>query len=142
MAFWYFIRSAPGELQPVPLRTMEAFFRQRARLPGESDGFVRYAGLAVSVSGRTAMGIERLWFARCRLRSDGRLDEEHLIQVAAARRKLLRGEARAERTGALVDASKLFELRGLRNQCDWEPEDSELLALRRLVNHRAGWEML
>jgi hypothetical protein len=142
VAFWYYLRPAPGELLPVPLRTMEAFFRGRARLPADGGGAVHYVRVRVAVVRRTALAIEDIACQRVPVRDDGRLDEEQWLRRAGAEIVLAARRTRAPSPGVLVDARDRFEARRQDALLRWQPTQEDAAALRALVNRRAGWEVL
>ena len=142
MTFWYYLRVAPGELQPVPLRTMDAFFRGRAKLPA-GGAPVEYVRVKVAVVSRTALAIEDIACHRAPVLEDGRLDEEKWVKAAGAERVLAaRAAVRRDRDQVVIDATDRFEARRQAALARWEPTSADAGALRELVNRRAGWEML
>jgi hypothetical protein len=143
MAVWYFLRRDPGQLQPLPVEEMEAFLRAEQPLPADEDQLVHYIGLEVADLEGTVTHLGRVWFGRCLVHADGHLNQEVMLQRTNQRLEL---QGRLERWqpdgGVLVDASDAFEARRLRNETRWEPSDAEVAELRRLVNERAGWNIL
>jgi hypothetical protein len=142
VAFWYFVRAAPGDLRPIALREMEEFFRGRARLP-TVNGSVDYIRVKVATQQRTAMSVEEVSCERAPLLADGRLDESRWLRAAGAERVLAaQPRVRRRSTGVVIDARDRFEARRQAALARWEPTRADASALRELVNCRAGWEML
>ena len=143
MTFWYYLRVAPGELQPIALRKMDAFFRGRATLPAGGGAPVEYVRVKVAVILRTALAIEDIACERAPVLDDGRLDEAKWVRAAGAERVLAtRGAVQRDPEAVVIDASARFEARRQGALARWEPTQADAGALRALVNRRAGWEML
>lgn len=137
MALWFFQRTAPGNLRRIPLPSMQRFLAGERALPHDGDGYVRCIGMAVELRNRKPAAVQRVWFSKIRVRSDGRVDPEHrprVLREASARRH-------AEHA-TVVAASHRFAQRRLSHLGEWHPEEADVQALRTVVNGRAGKEMI
>lgn len=145
MAIWRYLRVSPGDLRPLDATTMEAFLRGETPLPADERRFVHYVSVQIGEQGGVALGLERLWFARCEVQADGRLDQEAMLRRTNERLEVTR-RLLADETGppglVVVDARDRFRARQLQHESRWEPEEADLDTLRRLVNERAGWALL
>lgn len=143
MALWYFLRGDSGALRPLPVEEMEAFLRAEQPLPADEHRLVHYIGLEVAELDGTVTHLGRVWFARCLVHEDGRLDQAAMLQQTKQRLELHgRLEHWLPESGVVVDATDAFEARRLRNETRWEPTEAEVAELRRLVNGKAGWNIL
>jgi hypothetical protein len=142
VAFWYFLRTAPGCLSPVPTSEMDAFFQGRGKLPAKGEA-VEYIRVQVAELQRTAMSVEDVCCQRVPVLPDGRLDEALWLLAAGAEHvEAAKGKPRREPGGVVVDARHRFEARRQRALSKWQPTEADAKALCALVNQRAGWEML
>ena len=107
---------------------------------------VHYVGLTVILTDDTPMDIENIWFARCEVKEDGRLDQQAMLARVNARVDIQR---RIATQGAVwppgqdvIDARDLFKERRLQHETRWEPTEDDLVRLRELINTRAGWSLV
>jgi hypothetical protein len=136
---WFFQRTAPGEIRRISNPSMQRFLVGERALPHDGDGFVRCIGMALELQDRKPAQVARVWFSKIRVRDDGRVDPHHRHQTA----KLAQEQARQKVHGpSVVVAGHRFAARQLSHLREWRPEESDLAALRSVVNTRAGKEML
>jgi hypothetical protein len=136
MALWFFQRTAPGHIRKIPLPSMQRFLAGELSLPHDGDGYVRCIGMAVEVRNRKPSAVRTIWFSKIRVRSDGRIDAEHRPRI------LREARLRDGGTGSVVHAAHRFAERRLAHLAEWQPEESDIKALRSAVNVRAGKEMM
>jgi hypothetical protein len=138
MAIWYFLRTRPGELRPLPRAQVEAFFSDRGLLPNDHR-VVRYAEVVVQLENRKAVAVVQVGCFQCRALADGTIDRKHLQEVMALAGEAAFGRGFAFRsTPGVVDAGHRFAKRRLQHVGEWQLSDAEQAALRTLVNHKAG----
>jgi hypothetical protein len=137
MALWFFQRTAPGTIRRIPLPAMQKFLAGENALPHDGDGFVRCIGMAVELRNRKPSAVQRVWFSKIRVRGDGRVDPEHRPRTVRA---AYAPEQPASPT--VVAAAHRFAERRLSHLGEWSPEESDVQALRTVVNSRAGKEMI
>jgi hypothetical protein len=139
-ALWFFQRLGPGEIKRISNPSMQRFLVGERPLPQDGDGFVRCIGMSLELRDRKPATVARVWFSKIRVREDGRVDPHHRHQMA----KLAAAEAQqvAQVESSVVVAGHRFAQRRLSHLGEWRPEEKDLAALRAVVNHRAGKEML
>jgi hypothetical protein len=59
---WFFLQPRQGELRPLPLGKVEAFFFRDGCLPADEEGFVRYAEVSVLLDNRRAVEVARVGY--------------------------------------------------------------------------------
>ncbi len=138
---WYFVRSGPGELHPLPRAQVERFF-DGARIPHD-EGVLRYVQVIVRLENRSPVEIGRIGYFQHRVRRNGTLDREHLQEVMAlVGEAAFGGMVSSEPAPGVVEASHRFAKRRLENVSQWKPSPAELAALRALVNRKAARRLL
>ena len=139
-ALWFFQRTAPGEIRRVSNPFMQRFLVGESTLLQDGDGFVRCIGMSVELQNRKPAQVARVWFSKIRVREDGRVDPHHRHETV----KLAQAEALqlAQAESSVVVAGHRFAERRLSQLGEWRPEEKDLAALRKVVNTRAGKEML
>jgi uncharacterized protein YeaO (DUF488 family) len=136
MALWFFQRTAPGDIRRIPLPSMQRFLAGERALRHDGDGYVRCIGIALELRNRKPCAVRRVWFSKIRVGGDGRVDPEHRARVVRE------AGARQHGHGPVVQAAHRFAERRLAHLAEWRPEESDLRALRNVVNGRAGKEMI
>jgi hypothetical protein len=143
VTLWSFLRPHPGGLCPVAQRALDEFLSDARRLPADAEGFVRYAQVIVNLENRRAVEVLRVGFFQYRVLRDGRLDREHFHQIMAAVPEAAFGWLQLSKPPAgVVDAEHRFARRRLEQLNTWKPTQDELSKLRRLVNRKAGREIM
>jgi hypothetical protein len=139
-ALWFFQRTAPGEIRRITNPSMQRFLTGERALPHDGDGSVRCIGMSLELHNRKIAQVGRVWFSKIRVRGDGRVDPHHRHETV----KLTRAEAQqmAQADSSVVVAGHRFAARRLSHLGEWRPEETDLQALRAVVNTRAGKEML
>ncbi len=138
LAIWYFLRTRPGELHPLPRTQVEAFFSDGGLLPNDHQ-VVRYAEVVVQLEHRKAVAVVRVGCFPYRVLADGTIDRKHLQEVMALTGEAAFGGGFAFRsTPGVVDAGHRFAKRRLQHVGEWHLSDAEQAALRTLVNRKAG----
>jgi hypothetical protein len=137
-ALWFFHRTAPGEIRRISNPSMQRFLVGERPLQHDGDGFVRCIGVSLELRGKRLAQVSRVWFSKIRVREDGRVDPHHRQETA----RLARAQHAATEESSVVAAAHRFALRRLSHLGEWRPEESDLTALRAVVNTRAGKEML
>lgn len=137
-ALWFFQRTAPGEIRRISNPSMQRFLVGERALPHDGDGFVRCIGMSLELHGGKLAQVSRVWFSKIRVREDGCVDPHHRHETA----RLARAPQAATEGSSVVAAGHRFAMRRLSHLCEWRPEESDLSALRAVVNTRAGKEML
>jgi len=138
---WYFVRSGPGELNPLPRARVERFF-DGARMP-QDDGVLRYVQVVVRLEDRKPVEVGRIGYFQHRVLRNGTLDREHMQEVmAVASEAAFGGMVGSEPSRGVVEASHRFAQRRLENVHQWKPSQPELAALGVLVNRKAGRRLL
>ena len=127
---WYFIRTAPGELDTVALTAFEAFAESDGKLSPSADGFVRYAEVVVETMQQSAVRVVSAFFGQMRANGDGSRNEEHHAESMRAAVASLDAESAA-----------LASLR-YRHLSVWEPTSADHAKLRELVNAKAHRELM
>ena len=107
-------------------------------LQHDGDGFVRCIGMSLELRDRKPATVARVWFSKIRVRDDGRVDPHHRHEMA----KMAQAEAQQLAESSVVVAGHRFAQRRLSHLGEWRPEEKDLVALRAVVNTRAGKEML
>ena len=140
---WSFLRPQPGELCPVARRALDEFLSDAGRLPADAEGFVRYAQVIVNLENRRAVEVLRVGFFQYRVLKDGRLDQEHFHQIMATVPEAAFGWLQLSKPQAgVVAAEHRFAKRRLEQLNTWKPTQDELSKLLRLVNRKAGREIM
>src|SRR5437763_5796139 len=139
-ALWFFQRVAPGEIKRISNPSMQRFLVGERPLQHDGDGFVRCIGMSLELRDRKPAQVARVWFSKIRVRDDGRVDPHHRHETAKLARTETQHAAQAE--SSVVVAGHRFAERRLSHLREWRPEERDLLALRAVVNTRAGKEML
>lgn len=139
-ALWFFQRTAPGEIKRISNPSMQRFLVGERALPHDGDGFVRCIGMSVELQDKKPANVARVWFSKIRVGVDGRVDPHHRHETV----KLAQAEVRQLQPpeSSLVSAGHRFAARRLSHLGEWRPEERDLVALRAVVNTRAGKEML
>jgi len=137
-ALWFFHRTAPGQIRRISNPSVRRFLVGERPLPHDGDGFVRCIGMSLELRGKKLSQVKRLWFSKIRVREDGHVDPHHRHETV----RLARSEAQQAAESSVVVAGHRFAMRRLSHLGEWRPEESDLTALRAVVNTRAGKEML
>jgi hypothetical protein len=137
LALWYFLCARPGELRPLPLAQVDAFFSSGGRLP-DDNGVVRYLEVVVQFEDRKAVEVLRITGSQHRVIADGTLDRQHLGEVMALAGEAALGGVLAFKRPGVIDAEHRFARRRLEHVGPWKPSQVELALLRTLVNRKAG----
>ena len=137
-ALWFFQRVAPGEIKRISNPSMQRFLVGERPLQHDGDGFVRCIGMSLELRDRKPATVSRVWFSKIRVRDDGRVDPHHRHEMA----KMAQAEAQQLAESSVVVAGHRFAQRRLSHLGEWRPEEKDLVALRAVVNTRAGKEML
>jgi hypothetical protein len=143
ISIWYFLRPQPGLLQAISARAAERFFSgQGGELKPDPSGFVRYAQLFVETENRSPIGLLRIDFLQCRAHEDGTLDREHMAEIMSAVPSVMSGLRPAKAPRGVIDAEHLFAKRRMDHLSRWKPTQKDLLDLRRVVNSKAGRDIM
>jgi len=140
---WYFLRSRPGELQPLSMAMMQRFVAGDCKLPPDDDGVVRCIEVTVRCEGRQALEVVRVNAFQDRVHPDGTFDQERQFQIVA-----MAGEARFGRSSpptqadGVIDAEHLFTRRRVDHLLHWKPSAAELAVLAELVNRKARRQLM
>ena len=130
---WFFLRRQPGELCPLTQSAVEAFISKGGRLPADTEGFVRYAQVVVSLQNRRAVEVLQLGFFQYRTLEDGTIDQEYRMELMRNAGMVVGGRLAVEETPAgVIQADHRFAERRLEHMQNWEPTDADLAALREL----------
>jgi hypothetical protein len=137
---WFFQRTGPGEIRRISNPSMQRFLVGESALRHDGDGFVRCIGMSVEVQNRKPAQVARVWFSKIRVNDEGKVDPHHRHETV----KLARAEAqqKAQADSSVVAAGHRFAVRRLSHLSEWRPEEQDLMALRALVNTKAGKQML
>jgi hypothetical protein len=137
---WFFQRTAPGEIRRISNPTMQRFLVGERALPHDGDGFVRCIGMSLELHGKKPAQVSRVWFSKIRVNEEGKVDPHHRHETA----KLARTEAQhvVQAESSVVVAGHRFAMRRLSHLGEWRPEERDLMALRAVVNTKAGKQML
>jgi hypothetical protein len=143
VSVWTFLRSKPGDIFPVAQRAMDDFLDNTGRLPPDEEGFVRYAQVIVNLENRRAVEILRIgFFQYCALRN-GKLNRRHFREIMAALPEAALGGLHLSKPPpGVVSAEHRFAKRRLDQLNTWKPTQGDLSKLRRLVNRKAGREIM
>jgi hypothetical protein len=140
---WFFLRRRPGELCPLALSAVEAFMSKGGRLPTDTEGFVRYAQVVVSLQNRRAVEVLHLGFFQYRALKNGTLDRSHYDEILRTVPEAAFGWLQLSRPPpGVVPAEHRFAKRRLEHLSQWKPTQAELQLLGELVNRKAGRELL
>ena len=140
---WFFLRRQPGELCPLTQSAVEAFISKGGRLPADTEGFVRYAQVVVSLQNRRAVEVLQLGFFQYRALKDGTLDRSHFDEILRTVPEAAFGWLQLSRPApGVVPAEYRFAKRRLEHLSQWKPTKAELRLLGELVNQKAGRELL
>lgn len=140
---WFFLRPRVGELRPVALAKVEDFFMRDGRLPTDEEGFVRYAEVSLLLEERRAVEVLRVAYSQHRARADGTLDRDRHMEVIAAAGEVSFGQMPfQEPPPGVVSSEHKFAKRRLEHLSKWNPTKTEIALLRKLVNHKAGREIM
>lgn len=143
ISVWFFVRKRSGELGPLARRAVDAFIFNGGRLPADTEGFVRYAEVIVSLENRRAVEVLRVGFYQHRALDDGTLDRSHYDEIMRTVPEAAFGWLQlCEPPPGVVAAEHRFAKRRLEHLSQWKPTKVELRQLRDLVNRRAGRELL
>ena len=137
---WFFQRTGPGEIRRISNPSMQRFLVGERTLRQDGDGFVRCIGMSLEVLHNKPAQVARVWFSKIRVNDEGRVDPHHRHETA----KLARAEApqMTQAKSSVVVAGHHFALRRLSHLGEWRPEERDLIALRAVVNTKAGRHML
>jgi hypothetical protein len=136
---WFFQRTAPGEIRRIPNPSMQRFLVGERPLRQDGDGYVRCIGMSLELHDRKPALVSRVWFSKIRVTEEGRVDPHHRHETA----KLAHAQVEPPpSTSSVVVAGHHFARRRLSHLAEWRPEERDLVALRALVNTRAGKQML
>jgi len=137
---WFFHRTAPGEIRRISNPSMQRFLVGERALPHDGDGFVRCIGMSVDVHNRKPAQIAQVWFSKIRVNAEGKVDPHHRHETA----KLAGTESGhpSHPESSVIAASHRFARRRLSHLAEWRPEERDLVALRSVVNGKAGKQML
>jgi hypothetical protein len=139
-ALWFFQRTGPGQIRRISNPSMQRFLVGERALPHDGDGFVRCIGMSLEVQDRKPAQVARVWFSKIRVNDDGKVDPHHHHETAKQAQTEVRQVTPAG--SSLVVAGHRFALRRLAHLGEWRPEERDLLALRAVVNTKAGKQML
>jgi hypothetical protein len=143
MSVWYFIRSRPGELRAISTRAADRFLSDAGgRIAPDADGLVRYAQVCVDMENRRAVALIRVDFLQSRANEDGSIDRDHLREVMNVVPAVMSGVLPSDSPTGVVDAEAKFAKRRLDHLTRWTPTNDELAKLRRLVNDKAGRDIM
>src|SRR5207253_2832916 len=84
----------------------------------------------------------RVWFSKIRVNDEGRVDPHHRHETAKLARSETPHVAHPHAGTSVVAAGHRFAMRRLSHLREWRPEESDLAALRAVVNTKAGKQML
>jgi hypothetical protein len=137
---WFFQRTGPGQIRRISNPSMQRFLVGERALPQDGDGFVRCIGMSLEVHNRKPAQVARVWFSKIRVNHEGKVDPHHHHETA----KMARAEAQqvAQADSSVVVAGHRFARRRLSHLGEWRPEERDLIALRAVVNTKAGRQML
>lgn len=142
MALWFFQRTAPGEIRRIPLPSMQRFLVGERPLDHDGDGFVRCIGMSVELRNRKPCSVARVWFSKIRVQANGTIDPNHRPEVIKLAEEETSLQSGGEGGGAVIKANHRFAQRRLSNLAEWRPEQSDVDALRLVINAKAGKQML
>jgi len=91
---------------------------------------------------RRAVDLIRVDFLQCRAYEDGAIDREHMREVMFVVPQVMSGALPSQPPAGLIDAEHKFAKRRLDHLTKWTPTTDELAELRRLVNDKAGREIM
>jgi hypothetical protein len=138
---WFFQRTGPGAIRRISNPWMQRFLAGERALRHDGDGFVRCIGMSLEVHGHKPAHVARVWFSKIRVNDEGLVDPHHRHETAKlARSETAHGPSHAG--AAVVVAAHRFAMRRLSHLREWRPEESDLAALRAVVNTKAGKQML
>jgi hypothetical protein len=139
----FFLRPRPGELRSLAQNAVADFFFRDGRLPADAEGFVRFAEVVVLLEDRRAVEVFRVGYFQHRTRADGTLDREHRREVMAAGGEAAFGHVQLSRPPpGVIGAEHKFAQRRLDHLSWWKPTRAEVVTLRKLVNRKAGREIM
>lgn len=124
---WYFLRTAPGELDAVALSAFEAFAVRDGKLRPSADGYVRYVEVVVEMTQHSPVRLVSASFRQMRANDDGSRSEAHAADAMRAAVASL-----DTKTGS-VSYDHLSV---------WEPTSADQAKLRELVNAKAHRELM
>ncbi len=142
LSAWYFLRTAPGEVQTLQRTALNAFVSGEGRLPAEPDCFVRYAEVLVSLDDRVATEIVSIGFHQIRALADGTLDKEHWDAEQRLVWEAAFSNIETTPTPGVIDARPQFARRRHEHVSQWKPTKGELHALYDLINKKARRELV
>ena len=121
---------------------MQRFLAGERALRHDGDGFVRCIGMSLEVHGNKPAQVARVWFSKIRVNDEGRVDPHHRHETAKLARSETPQAAHSHAGPTVVAAGHRFAMRRLSHLREWRPEESDLAALRSVVNTKAGKQML
>jgi len=139
---WFFQRTGPGAIRRISNPWMQRFLAGERALRHDGDGFVRCIGMSLEVHGNKPAQVARVWFSKIRVNDEGRVDPHHRHETAKLARSETPQAAHSHAGPSLVAAGHRFAMRRLSHLREWRPEESDLAALRAVVNTKAGRQML
>ena len=143
MSVWYFVRPRPDELRAVSTREADRFLSDAGgRIVPDTDGLVRYTQVCVDFENRRAIALVRVDFLQARANKDGSIDRDHLREVMHVVPVVMSGVLPSDSPAGVVDAEPKFAKRRLDHLTRWTPTNDELAELRRLVNDKAGRDIM
>jgi len=143
MSVWYFVRPRHGEFRAVSTREADRFLSDAGgRIEPDADGLVRYAQVCVDMENRRAVALVRVDFLQSRADEDGAIDRDHLREVMQVVPVVMSGVLPSDSPAGVVDAEPKFAKRRLDHLTRWTPTNDELADLRRLVNDKAGRDIM
>jgi hypothetical protein len=138
LSLWYFLRENPGDLRPLPRRSVDAFSSGDGMLATSGDGYVRLAQVIVRMCDRRAVEVLGVEFVQDRALPSGKLDPDHRREAMASALQLLDAELPSSNgESGVIDARHRFAKRRLDHLTRWDPTDADWSTLRWLVNLRA-----
>jgi hypothetical protein len=138
LRIWLYRRTAPGQFQPIPIRTWDEWVYGRAPLPPSEDGFVWYVTVQVWMLNRRVVELGAVDFLKARVNASGLQEDEMRFAEMALALRALDEQRDSASTGPVIDASHRFAQRSYR----WRPTAEDLRRLRDVVNRRAGWKAM
>jgi hypothetical protein len=122
---------------------MDDFLDNTGRLPADEEGFVRYAQVIVNLENRRAVEILRIGFFQYCALGNGKLNRRHFREIMAALPEAALGGLHFSKPPpGVVSAEHRFAKRRLDQLNTWKPTHGDLSNLRRLVNRKAGREIM
>jgi len=139
---WFFQRTGPGAIRRLSNPWMQRFLAGERALAHDGDGYVRCIGMSVEMHANKPAQVARVWFSKIRVNDEGRVDPHHRHETAKLAHSGAQHAAHHHAGSPVVAAGHRFAMRRLSHLREWRPEESDLAALRVVVNTKAGTQML